>query len=570
VDVLDSVTLQRLQTLEFPEGTPTWDRVVIFSPDSRILTCSSDDCVNYYHQYQGISVVSWDLQTGGVASIIRWEGPSRNNARNTSITYSANGKMVAVFIWHEGIHSANIFIFDTASGTHIHSHLLDNHIPLTNGIWTYGESLRFATFLAETITIWEVGFTSGATPTQVETLPFPVRVTILPVSDGRRSILRRSLQLLPTPCRLAFAFGRGILVHDVRNSKHLLIGDISTRFARMSFSSDGRFFACSSESSVYLWKESPTGYVLHDILGSSIDRPGPLLSPNGESIVVFGDHTIRLLRTKSSISTPSSIPTWPPRRAQDFVLGFSPDGTLAVVARRGDNTVTVLNNKSGVLQLTINPGMGVSGLGVTENTVVVIGDNKKAITWNLPARDCLPDARVGLEDGSRTINISGPPYLSMCNVSISPDSRHIALVSWSSDRLSIYSASTGECLGGKYTLGNTPETTLWFSPDGCDVWCVRDSSEAYRVWEFSGGWNELDPGLLEPEWRTVDVEGYPWRPSLGYQVTNDWWILGPDGKRLLMLPPSFRSHAVHRVWKGQFLALLHGGLSEAVILEFDP
>ena len=73
----------------------------------------------------------------------------------------------------------------------------------------------------------------------------------------------------------------------------------------------------------------------------------------------------------------------------------------------------------------------------------------------------------------------------------------------------------------------------------------------------------------------VDIEhppeGYPWGSSRGYQVASDWWILGLDGKRLLMLPPPWQSQdAVRQVWKGQFLALLHVGLSEPVILELIP
>ena len=36
-----------------------------------------------------------------------------------------------------------------------------------------------------------------------------------------------------------------------------------------------------------------------------------------------------------------------------------------------------------------------------------------------------------------------------------------------------------------------------------------------------------------------------------------------------MLPPPWQSYAMDRIWKGQFLALLHGGLSEPVILELD-
>ena len=50
---------------------------------------------------------------------------------------------------------------------------------------------------------------------------------------------------------------------------------------------------------------------------------------------------------------------------------------------------------------------------------------------------------------------------------------------------------------------------------------------------------------------------------------NDQWILSPDGKLLLMLPPPWQSSALQRVWKGQFLVLLHGRLSEPVILKLE-
>ena len=476
VDVLDSVTLQRLQTLESPQDTSTWHRAVIFSPDSCILTCSSGGSVDHRHQCRELSVVSWDLQTGGVASIIKWKGPPRENLGNASIPYSANGKMVAVFHWDWDNCSVSTFIFGIVSGMHMHSHSFDDHTPLPDGIWTCGEFLRFATVRAGTITIWEVGFTSDATPTRVETLPVP----------DDHGYISGGLRLVPTPCRLALVSGRGVLIHDVRNSKHLLPCTDAGFNTRMSFSSDGRFFAWSSGSKFYLWKESPTGYILHEILESSTNRPNPLISPNGESIAVVGNHTIRLWRTKSSITTPSRIPAETLRRTEDFFLGFSPDGTLAVVARRGGNTVTILNINSGVLQLTINPGMGVDGLGVIGNTIVIIGLGK-AVTWNLPAGDRVPDARIGLEGSSRMVNFSlrNPP---MNGASISPDSRHVAVISGQPpDSLSIYCTSTGELLGETSIAGSTPKTTLWFSPDGCDVWCVRESGEARRVWRVSGG-----------------------------------------------------------------------------------
>ena len=71
VDVLDSTTLQRLQTVEFPQGISTESLVLIFSPDSRVLTYSGYSDTNPNPSDLELVVISWDLQTGGVASVIK-------------------------------------------------------------------------------------------------------------------------------------------------------------------------------------------------------------------------------------------------------------------------------------------------------------------------------------------------------------------------------------------------------------------------------------------------------------------------------------------------------------------
>jgi len=557
IDVLDSVTLQRLQTLESPQDIFAECMALVFSPDSRILSSVSRWGGN-------LLVISWDLQTGGVASIVRWEGPGNYVVGMPSIAYSADGRMVGVF-YRDFLDANTILISDVASGVCVDSHSINGGILLSNDILTYGGSLRFATADATTITIWEVGFTSGATPTEVETIPVPDGFEPIVHPHVDHDDLKKRFRFLPAPCRLARTSKAKVVVWDVRNSKCLLYHTDTGFSPKMTFSSDGRFFACSTyESDVYLWKESPNGYILHEILATSTDDPSPLLSPNGESIVMFGGRTIWSWRTKNFTAPPSSILT---RRTEDFILDFSPDGMLAVVARQRDDAVTVLNLRSGVPQLTIDASMEIYGLGAIEKTVVVIGD-WNAITWDLSAGDSVPDARVGLEDSSRTINLRGrdQQYGNTVGASISSDSRYIALTTESHliDLLCIYSISTGEDLGLGHTVGSIPR----FSPDGCNVWCANDRGKV-EMWRVGGGQK-----VLERVERTVDIEhppeGSPWRSSRGYRVTNDWWILGPDGKRLLMLPPPWQSDAVQRVWKGRFLALIHGGLPEPVILELDP
>ena len=117
----------------------------------------------------------------------------------------------------------------------------------------------------------------------------------------------------------------------------------------MTFSSDGRFFAYGTRGpEVYLWKESPTGYVLHHKFVLSTGYSGnPHLSPNGQSIVASNGDTLHLWRTEDSVTT-LSIPTPTFQHTGSFILEFSPDKSLMATARATDNTATVLDLKSGV------------------------------------------------------------------------------------------------------------------------------------------------------------------------------------------------------------------------------
>ena len=551
VDILDSTTLQRLQTLESPQDIPTDCRMLVFSPDSHILTCSSTNVDGVFTRQR--VVVSWDLQTGGVTSIIKWEGPRRIIVEPFSIMYAANGKMVGGSCPCRYEYGTDIFTCDVASGVLIHSDFVEGPISLPNITRTHGEFLRFASVDATAITIWEVEFAPGATPTKVETFPAPDGF------DNTSDVVR----YLPTPCRLALfpQYSRQVLVWDVRTSRYLLKCADAKFCSDMAFSSDGRFFACSTAGSdIYLWKESPGVYTLHKILPSSIEEPRPLLAQNGESIIGFGECVIQLWYTNVFTTPPSNIPTQAPHHTQDSILEFSPDGTLAVVAEKGGKTITILNLKSGVPRLIIDANMEVHGFGIIGKTIVVLCD-WKVVTWDLPVGDCIPGARVGLEDSSSTKEIrwegSRPP--TPTTTSISPDLRHIAFVSGLS--VYIYNTSTEEYLWNDIRRGQA----LRFSPDGCDLWSL-DRDGGASVNKFSREGDELESSEL-----TVGIEhppeGYPWGSTRGYRVTNDWWILGPDGKRLLLLPPPWQSYAVYRVWEGQFLVLLHGGLPEPVILE---
>ena len=567
VCILDSATLQRLQSFEFKrDSTPLRSEALVFSPDSRMLTSFIRG--GSYPDTGGF-VVSWDLKTGGVVSVIEWKGPRDAQVGNAHITYSTDGRMVAVLPQYESF--TIISIYDVVSGVHMHdadygtraNPAPTSGVPHLYAIWTHGESIRFANPGPRGITIWEVGFGLGATPTEVETVSIPDDTVETFVFKPRNQGDIVRTQFHPSSCRLAFIGAKGaLLVWDARASNFLLKHP-GVRFLRsVTFSPDGRLFTCTTpESEIYLWKESPTGYTLFGKLTPSTQYSDIRFSPNGESVITFRGATIQLWH-KKSFTTTSSGSTRPPQHPGNFLLGFLPDRPLAVVARKEGKTVTVLNLDSGVPQLIIDTPIEVYGLRPIENAIAVVG-GEKAITWNLPVEHSPPGARVNVEGSAQTINFRNMGDSTVFAASISPDLRYVAIAGYCEEEefLAVYSTSTGWNISGD---GRAFE--LWFAPGGNDVWCATDNeAEVFTIAKDA----------LDRTKSAVDIGdgslGCPWGSSRGYKVTHDSWVLGADGKRLLMLPPLWQSQfKVDRVWNGKFLALLHDELLEPVILELEP
>ena len=548
VGVLDPATLESLNTFSHFLAGSQW---LCFSPDSGLL--------GLFNGHRGVA--SWDLQTGGPIDAMP-SGPHASLAQYFSSTYSADGKMVAIAYLVNTTATAAISIYDLLFRTHTHTHhVLERHIVAS--IWTRGDCLRFATVKPGSITVWEAVFTSKDAPVPVESLPAPDNIDI----DNLEEFL-----FLPALSRLAFTLREAVMVWDAQDSKLLLNFVGANQSESMSFSPNGRFFACGTTGQeVYLWKDGPNGYVLHQKVTSR--SPGcirPLLSPDGESIIVFGGSTLQLWRTADPIYSLPNTPTQP-AGCTDFILERSPDGTLSAVARREESTVTVLDLRPGDPRLIIDTGMKILGLRVTESTVIVV-DEGKVVTWNLPAKDCAPNTRMNIGDSTRTTVFDYPAMRrypgpqSGPHASVSPDLNHVAFANCTvrtSQGLNIYDASTGKHLTGTTVQGYEP----WFTSDGREVRCHNraDMMEQYAIVKDSeSGLTRLM--FLPPNQYMPRV--VPWGPSNNYQVTRNGWVLS-SGKRLLWLPHHWRSEGKFRTWDGRFLGLLHPELPEAVILELN-
>ena len=542
IQILDAATLKRLKSFTPPHHST---HLLAFSPEGRSLMWLGGESEAF---------TSWDLQTGVRTGEIPTEG--RPSLYALAITHSGCGTMLGLLSMDDENHATALRTYNILSGTLIYCHPIDGMD--TDTIWTHGDCIRFTTFGPASITIWEVGFTSHFPPTEVESL------RPIPNNFG----LSTEFLFLPTPARLASIIDAGstVLVWDARYSK-LLLNFVDVEVLKgMSFSSNGQFFACTrvGGSEICLWKESPTGYILHRKL-LSID-PGtgfcePLLSPNGQSIVASGDPIFQLQLWRTA-DTFASLPSIPTRYSHRFLLEISPDGSLAVAARIFGSTARVLDLKSGVTPLVIETGMDIHGLRVAESTIAVVGDGK-VVTWNLPAGDRVINARANVNDSVRTtIFDRSASLMLMVSASVSPDFNHIAVAGISEGAhrcINIYDVSTGKCLASTHSQ----EGLSWFTPDGREVWSLGyRKSEGWAILkDKKSGVTKLEP--LDPTGGPSG--GFPWQSSSGYQVTDDGWVLSPTGKRLLWL--YCRPLKMDIVWGGRFLALLDFGLPEVVLLE---
>ena len=552
IEILDAVTLKRLTILKEGWGEIRW---LIFSPDSRLLTWFSNSRKKF---------ISQDLLAGIQLSAVSPDSVWRSPVEYFSLTYSECGTMLGVLLLT--VDDSTTSIYNIISGTHIHSHRTGR---VLGKIWTHGEFIRYATFVSGAIIIWEFGFTSTHEPTQVESLSTPNDFYPPDVSNRLETLL-----IHPVLPRFAFTGRKGVLVWDGRESRSLLDSEDLKGPMGMSFSLDGRLFACGTIGpEIYLWKESPAGYVLHRKFQSGSKYPKNRVSPDGRSIIGWGNSGVQVWRTTDPATSLSSISTQAPPRTGIHKVEFSQGGAFAAITQLEDNIVTVLDLESGDPWLVIDTSVKIQGLGVGRSAIVVAGEGK-IITWDLPTVNPALNARVNIDDSARTITFTQPPSKNAHwnpIISISPDLHRMAIVyyagaKWTDFNLRLYSVSTGQCIAHVSTEWG--EMT-WLTLGGHDVWCGRNERVA-------GGWSiveDSESGMirLEPIGLSATLsKRLPGKPSCGYEVTGDGWVLSSSRKRLLWLPPYLRSERTDRAWSGRFLAILCPALPEPVLLELPP
>ena len=523
--VLDAMTLEQLQTMLPPKQVQF--ELITLSPGSHLLTGYSwwNDCL-----------ISWDLQTGGLLSNINT--PAHDKC--SSVSYSECGTMIG------GLFEGNrVIIYNVLSGTHIFSHKLSQ--PIVDKIWTDGEHLQFATVKPGSITIWQVSFTLTHGPTTVGTYSIP---NGLPSKD---------LVLLPTPLLLASISDGKLLVWDVQNTKILLESAGVKNPRSISFSSDGHFFTCGSEGrEFHVWKKSPTGYLSHQKLVAGAKGTTSLVSPSGESVASFGRQVLQLWQIEKSPTLLPDILGQPSSEGTFSLIEFSPDESLVAFTKRLSRRVTVVDLKSGNPHLVIETDTETSGLRITRDTVIVVGYGK-IVTWKLPAGDCVSNAMRNTNYSSQTTILH--PQCTNPYASISPNLNYLAI--YQHYQIIIYNMHNGERLA----VNKSKKCIPGFTPNNHKLWCAEVSGEVDQ-WEIV---EENGPNAIRLEKLVGDPEqlsDFPWHSPCSYQVTDDGWILGSGGKRLIWLPYHWRQDSItQRRWSGKFLAIWNWNSLEPSILE---
>jgi len=516
VKILDAATLGELYTLSHTSGNRHYEGL-IFSPDGHFLT------VLFSGHLISLNLVIWDVQTGGQISDIQpsdlirdiWE----RGYTPRIASYSRCGTMLGVL--QRSPSSSCINTYKILSGTLISSYKFDH--PIAGMIWTHSEYPQYTVLGTESITIWEVGPTPGHVSTVVDSLHIPYK------------LLSEDFLLSPSFSRIAFVYQQRVQVWDTQHHK-ILLNSVDVQDAMtMTFSSDGHFFASgTSGPEVYLWKESPNGYLLHQKLIPSTEPTVPVISPDRGSIVTFGGPMVHLWHIADSPTSPSDIPTQAPQATRGvYVLDFSPDKKLVAVTGKLKKGIDVLDLESSTLQWAVDMVARARSVRMLGSTLIAYCHDGSTITWDLPAGDHTLSTRGNIQKSVQTtVSKHLIPFESVTKISISPDLSKIATINDTRDQvdLKVYNMNTGKLLASDKRNASSSMCDLYwlpslgYSPDGSEIWYAPDDDSRFQ-W---GIVEDRKSGITRLEYfgSSRGPHGrFLWDSSHGYQVMDNGWIL---------------------------------------------
>jgi len=406
-------------------------------------------------------------------------------------------------------------------------------------------------------------------PQPISSPPFPVIESfLLQPHEGKFSFS-------PVSFHASFLTTREVVILNVRDSKILLRTEKTDReYCGWSgrFSPDGRFFAYMTEADeIHVWKNMSTSYVPWSNLVPQFPEPrGFAFSPSATSILIWGKYGIELL--DNHLRPPSPKNTRHRCRTGAHLVACSADGTHIATARSLEGVVTILDPLLDTPQRHINTNMRILDIKIFDN-VLFVADEHELVSWDLgvvgTGRDAHGVRRATLD------RILGTGLFTLSN-----DCSQIAVAARRT--VLLYDIKTQEILN-EYAMENMGQglprrfTTV-------DIWDIRFSPDGHQLWLLLQGGSP--PHYCETLHTTKDLRsaGATWEsledgwsqgsrfPPPGYRIwVGSGWVEGPGGKKLLWLPPNWRTERMtEAMWDGNFLALVGGHHPEPIIIEFRP
>ena len=372
----------------------------------------------------------------------------------------------------------------------------------------------------------------------------------------------------PVSSHASFVTENEVTILNVQDSKILLlVQETQQCYSGLGcFSPDGHFFTCgASENRIYIWENTPAGYIFWGTLQPRLPFNKFSFSPTGTSILTWGPEGIQLLHLENStIHLPPNETE--PLQCRKHLVACSADGKHIVTAQKGDNIITALDPILGTLLWPIFVGGQIQDIKIVDN-ILFVADGHKLLTWNLRTGEMFDSAR-GLATSGVCDTVAVSAHMdNVDNFVLSSDCSHIAFTIGST--VFFYNTKAQKIL--THIMDGVIED-IFFSYDGHQLCVFNDTRYTILCFpKFKAGESWCSKDVTKHS--LVDRESWVnfFQSPHGYSIERMSEWVGNSRDVLLWLPPNWRTkYGLDVRWDGNFLALVGSHHKKPIIVEFQP